>query len=75
MDLVANPNTVSYAAYLTSQLYYRRNPVTLSMEDFIAQMDEGGVDKVVLLRALLDCRDIPVAACAHGFGNWFHIYR
>lgn len=50
LDLVANPSAVSYAAYLTSQLYYGRNPVTPSIEDFIAQMDEGGIDKVVLFQ-------------------------
>jgi len=48
LDLVANPSAVGYAAYLTSQLYYGRNPVTLSIDDFIAQMDAGGIDKVVL---------------------------
>jgi len=51
LDLVANPGASPYAAYLTSQLYYGRNPVTLSIGDFIAQMDEGGIDKAVLQNA------------------------
>jgi predicted TIM-barrel fold metal-dependent hydrolase len=53
LDLVGDPGSISYAAYLTSQLYYDRNPVTLSIDDFIADMDAGGIDKVVLVNTAL----------------------
>ena len=38
---------------MTSQLYYGRNPVTLSIDDFIVDMDAGGIDKVVLVNTAL----------------------
>jgi predicted TIM-barrel fold metal-dependent hydrolase len=51
LDLVADPGASPYASYMTSQLYYGRNPVTLSMEDFITDMDEAGINKVVFQNA------------------------
>jgi predicted TIM-barrel fold metal-dependent hydrolase len=51
LDLTVNPNVAPYATYITSQLYSTRNPVIRSIEDFIKEMDEAGINKIVFQNA------------------------
>ncbi len=49
LDIIANPQQFGAAAGLTAHQYYQRNPVMLSLTDFIKQMDEAKIDKVGLI--------------------------
>jgi uncharacterized protein len=51
LDIVAYPQQFGIAANQTAQLYYKRNPVLLSLPDFVKELDEAGIDRVVLLNA------------------------
>jgi predicted TIM-barrel fold metal-dependent hydrolase len=49
VDILKDPSNINYAARLTSLYYYHREPVELTLEDFISQMNEAKIDKAVLL--------------------------
>ena len=49
LDIVANPQQFGIAAGVTAHLYYHRNPVMLGLSEFISQLDEARIDRVVLL--------------------------
>lgn len=49
LDIVANPQQFGIAAGVTAHLYYHRNPVLLGLPEFISQLDEAKIDRVVLL--------------------------
>ena len=46
---MANPQQFGIAAGMTARLYYHRNPVLLRLPDFMGQLDEAKIDRVVLL--------------------------
>ena len=48
LDIVANPQQFGMAGSQTAHHYYQRNPVLLSLLEFINQMDEANIDRVVL---------------------------
>ncbi len=49
LDIVANPQQFGIAAGRTAHLYYHRDPPVLRLEEFVNQMDEARIDRVVLL--------------------------
>ena len=49
VNVLEDPGSINYAFRLTSLHYYNREPVELTLTDFISQMQEAGIDKVVLL--------------------------
>ncbi len=49
LDIVANPQHLPIALSQTSQHYYQRNHVMLPLPEFINQMDEAKIDKIVLV--------------------------
>ncbi len=48
LDVVANPSQFGLAAGQTANNYYRRRPVILALPEFISQLDEANIDRVVL---------------------------
>jgi predicted TIM-barrel fold metal-dependent hydrolase len=58
LDIVANPQHIPIAAIQTSQIYYQRNPVILPLHEFITQMDEAKIDKIVLVNNAI--KGIPI---------------
>jgi predicted TIM-barrel fold metal-dependent hydrolase len=51
LDIVAYPQQFGIAGNLTARRYYQRDPVALPFQEFIRQMDEARIDKVVLVNA------------------------
>ena len=49
LDIVANPQHFPIALSQTSQCYFQRNHVMMPLSEFISQMDEARIDKVVLV--------------------------
>ncbi len=60
LDIVANPQQFfsGMAGNQTAHHYYQRNPVLLSLPDFINQMDEGKIDKIGLMNPAI--KGVPV---------------
>ncbi len=58
LDIVANPQHFPAALSQTSQNYYQRNHVMLPLHEFIDQMDEAKIDKVVLVNPAI--KGVPV---------------
>jgi hypothetical protein len=49
LDIVANPQNIGKSLSQTSYHYYQRNHVMLPLPEFITQMDEAKIDKIVLV--------------------------
>ena len=64
LDIVANPQHFPMALGQTSQYYFQRNPVMLALPEFISQMDEAKIDKVVLVNPAV--KGIPVRPMNEG---------
>jgi predicted TIM-barrel fold metal-dependent hydrolase len=64
LDIVADPRQLPVAVGLTSQHYYQRNHVMLPLPGFMSQMDEAGIDKVVLVNPAV--KGIPVRPMNEG---------
>jgi predicted TIM-barrel fold metal-dependent hydrolase len=60
LDIIANPQQffLGTAGKQTAQHYYHRNPVMLSLPDFVSQMDEAKIDKIGLMNPAL--KGVPV---------------
>ncbi len=58
LDIVANPQNIGKSLSQTSYHYYQRNHVMLPLPDFINQMDEAKIDKVVLVNPAI--KGLPV---------------
>ncbi len=58
LDIIANPRQFGIAAGQTAHHYFGRNPVLLSLADFIKQLDEAKIDKVGLINPAL--KGVPV---------------
>lgn len=67
LDLVADPRYLPIAVEQTSQLYYRRGHVMMPLPEFIAQMDQAGIDKAVLLVPAI--KGVPVRPMNEGVAN------
>lgn len=64
LDIVANPQRFGIAATQTAHHYYQRNPVLLPLPEFINQLDEAKIDKVVLVNAAT--KGVPVRPMNEG---------
>ncbi len=58
LDIIANPQQFGVAAGQTAHHYYGRNPVLLSLADFIRQLDEAKIDKVGLINPAI--KGVPI---------------
>jgi len=58
LDIVADPQNYPVALDRTSQHYYQRSHRMLSLEEFVRQLDQAHIDKVVLVAPAV--KDIPV---------------
>ncbi len=58
LDIVTNPHNLLTALSQTSQNYYHRNHVMLSLPEFINQMDEAEINKIVLVNPAI--KGVPV---------------
>lgn len=58
LDIVANPQHFPIALSQTSYNYYQRNHVMLPLPEFVNQMDEAKIDKIVLVNPAI--KGMPV---------------
>ena len=58
LDIVANPQHFPVALGRTSQHYYQRDPAMLPLPEFINQMDEAKIDRIVLVNPAV--KGVPV---------------
>ncbi len=58
LDIVANPQHFPIALGQTSHYYYQRNHIMLPLPEFINQMDEAKIDKIVLVNPAI--KGMPV---------------
>jgi len=58
LDILANPQHFPIALSQTSKYYYQRNHVMLPLPEFINQMDEAKIDKIVLVNPAI--KGMPV---------------
>ncbi len=58
LDIIANPQQFGIGASETAHRYYQRNPVMLSLPDFVSQLDEAKIDKIGLINPAL--KGVPV---------------
>ena len=72
LDIVANPQRFGVAATQTAQQYYQRSPVLLSLPEFINQLDEARIDKVVLVNAAT--KGVPVRPMNQGVAQLIEKY-
>lgn len=73
LNVVADPQRFGVAAIQTAQQYYQRSPVLLSLPDFIAQLDEAKIDKVVLVNAAI--KGVPVRPMNEGVAQLLEKYQ
>jgi predicted TIM-barrel fold metal-dependent hydrolase len=72
LDIVANPQDFPIALSQTSQYYYQRNHVMLPLPEFINQMNQAGIDKVVLVNPAI--KGIPVRPMNEGVAKLLKAY-
>ncbi len=72
LDIVANPQYVGIAVNQTAQLYYHRDHVMVSVPEFIRQMDEAHIDKVVLVNPAI--KGMPVRPMNEGVAKLLDAY-
>jgi len=72
LDIVANPQHLPIALGQTSQHYFQRNHVMLPLPEFINQMDEAGIDKVVLVNPAI--KGVPVRPMNEGVAKLLGAY-
>ncbi len=72
LDIVANPRQYGMAAGRTAHLYYHRNPVLLELHEFVNQLDEAKIDRVVLLNPAR--KGIPVGPTNEGVAKLLEQY-
>jgi predicted TIM-barrel fold metal-dependent hydrolase len=72
LDIVANPQDFPIALSQTSQYYYKRDHVMMPLPEFIGQMDEAGIDKVVLVNPAI--KGIPVRPMNEGVAKLLEAY-
>ncbi len=67
LDVVAHPENFGMALTQTAQNYFQRDHVMLPLPEFINQMDEAKIDKVVLQNPAI--KGIPVRPMNEGVGK------
>jgi predicted TIM-barrel fold metal-dependent hydrolase len=72
LDIVANPQHFPIALGQTSQYYFQRNHVMLPLPQFINQMDEARIDKVVLVNPAI--KGVPVRPMNEGVAKLLKAY-
>jgi uncharacterized protein len=72
LDIVANPQHFPVALSQTSQCYYQRNHVMLPLPEFIHQMDEAKIDKIILVNPAI--KGIPVRPMNEGVAKLIEAY-
>jgi predicted TIM-barrel fold metal-dependent hydrolase len=72
LDIVANPQHFPIALGQTSQYYFQRNHVMLPLPQFINQMDEARIDKVVLVNPAI--KGVPVRPMNEGVAKLLRAY-
>jgi len=72
LDIVANPQHLPLALSQTSEHYYQRNHVMLPLPEFVNQMDEAKIDKIVLVNPAI--KGIPVRPMNEGVAKLFEAY-
>jgi len=72
LNIVANPERFPIALSQTSQFYYHRNHVMLPLPEFIDQMDEARIDKIVLVNPAI--KGIPVGPMNEGVAKLLKAY-
>lgn len=72
LDLVANPQHLPVSVEQTSQHYYRRSHVMMPLPDFISQMNQAGIDKVVLVVPAI--KGVPVRPMNEGVAKLLQAY-
>ena len=72
LDIVANPQHFPIALSQTSQYYFQRNHVMLPLPQFINQMDEARIDKVVLVNPAI--KGVPVRPMNEGVAKLLRAY-
>ncbi len=58
LDIVANPQHFPIALAQTSHSYYQRNHVMLPLAEFISQMDDARIDRIILVNPAI--KGVPV---------------
>lgn len=72
LDLVANPQNIGLALSQTSYNYFQRNHVMLPLPEFINQMDEAKIDKVVLVNPAI--KGLPIRPMNEGVAKLLEQY-
>ncbi len=72
LDILANPQQFGIAAGRTAHLYYHRNPVLLQLPEFVSQLDEAKIDRVVLLNPAR--KGVPVRPTNEGVARLLERY-
>ncbi len=72
LNIVANPQQFGMAAGETAHRYYQRNPVLLTLPDFIGKMDEAKIDKAALMVTAL--KGTPVRPMNEGVAKLLKAY-
>jgi predicted TIM-barrel fold metal-dependent hydrolase len=72
LDIVANPQHLPIALGQTSLYYYQRNHVMMPLSEFINQMNEARIDKVVLVNPAV--KGIPVRPMNEGVAKLLEAY-
>ena len=72
LDIVANPRQFGMAAVRTARLYFHRNPVLLQLPEFVSQLDEARIDRVVLLNPAV--KGVPVRPTNEGVARLLKQY-
>ncbi len=72
LDIVANPQQFGIAASQTAHHYYQREPVLLSLPDFISQLDEVKIDKIGLINPAI--KGVPVRPSNERIGKLLEKY-
>jgi len=72
LDVVANPQYFPIALSQTSQHYFQRNHIMLPLPEFINQMDEAKIDKIILVNPAI--KGIPVRPMNEGAAKLLEAY-
>jgi len=72
LDLVSNPQDIGKALTQTAYNYFQRDHVMLPLPEFVRQMDEARIDKVVLLNPAI--KGLPVDPMNEGVAGLMDMF-
>ncbi len=72
LNVVSNPENIGFALTQTSENYFKRGHVMMSLPEFIDQMDEAKVDKAVLVNPAI--KGLPVRPMNEAVANLLKAY-